>query len=374
MTSELEEDKKVIEKLQMAQHASSSRHQREISELLVTVTELQEESLKKDKDIESLHSNVLNLQRDIVAKVSIVTSLKERVSKCASDLKEEQTKSSSLQMDYEAAVSQQKKEAEELARLTQGNQHLAMRTETATEEKKLQGDRGACRDWRRPLRRRRLKIQSQEKELSEKTLALEGLQRDYEAAVSQQKKEAEELPGNQHLAYENKRLQSELEAALNKQHIEEKKLQGDRGACSRLEEAIKKEEARFSRASKKIQSQEKELSEKTLALEKSLTAEKLLKSSLKSEKKRFERMVGKQASAGPLSILTQQLREASAYDMQTLRMEMLTSGLNSLSWRENMTEKDLNSALSLRAMKRCCQGKMIAFLTISLPSLIYSAL
>ncbi|KAK1891701.1 Hydrocephalus-inducing protein like [Dissostichus eleginoides] len=78
---------------------------------------------------------------------------------------------------------------------------------------------------------------------------------DYEAAVSQQKKEAEELAlvtqGNQHLAYENKRLQSELEAALNKQHIEEKKLQGDRGACSRLEEAIKKEEARFSRASKK---------------------------------------------------------------------------------------------------------------------------
>ncbi|KAF3832975.1 hypothetical protein F7725_026640, partial [Dissostichus mawsoni] len=51
-----------------------------------------------------------------------------------------------------------------------------------------------------------------------------------------------------------------------------------------------------------------------------MTAEKLLKSSLKSEK-RFERMVGKQASAGPLSILTQQLREASAYDMQTLRME-----------------------------------------------------
>ncbi|KAJ4922166.1 hypothetical protein JOQ06_021747 [Pogonophryne albipinna] len=32
-------------------------------------------------------------------------------------------------------------------------------------------------------------------------------------------------------------------------------------------------------------------------------------------------MVGKQASAGPHSILTQQLREASAYDMQTLRRE-----------------------------------------------------
>ncbi|XP_034066079.1 myosin heavy chain, fast skeletal muscle-like isoform X2 [Gymnodraco acuticeps] len=353
MTSELEEDKKVIEKLQIAQHASSSQHQREISELLVLntasvtaikdrLTERQEESLKKDKDIESLRSNVLNLQSDIVAKVSIVTSLQDRVNKCASDLKEEETKSSSLQRDYEAAASQQKKEAEELARLTQGNQHLAYENKRLQseleaalnkqhiEEKKLQGDRGACSRLEEAIKkegarfsRASKKIQSQEKELSEKTLALEGLQRDYEAAVSQQKKEAEELArltrGNQHLAYENKRLQSEL-AALNKQHIEEKKLQSDRGACSRLEEAIKKEGARFSRASKKIQSQEKELSEMTLALEKSLTAEKLLKSSLKSEKKRFERMVGKQASAGHLSILTQ-LRDASAYDMQTLRME-----------------------------------------------------
>ncbi|KAL3060866.1 hypothetical protein OYC64_009136 [Pagothenia borchgrevinki] len=249
MTSEREEDKKLIEKLQIDQHASSSQHQRDTSLLMVLntasvtaikdrLTELQEGSLKKDKHIESMHSNVLNLQSDIVAKVSIVTSLQERVSKCASDLTEEQTKSSSLQRDYEAAISQQKKEAEELGRLTQGNQHLA------------------C----------------------------------------------------------EKRLQSEL-ATLNKQHVEEKKLHGDRGACSRLEEDG------FSRASKKTQSQEKELAEKTLALEKSLTAEKLLKLSLKSEKKRFERMVGKQASAGPLSILTQQLREASAYDMQTLKRE-----------------------------------------------------
>ncbi|KAL3047282.1 hypothetical protein OYC64_021496 [Pagothenia borchgrevinki] len=350
MTSELEEDKKVIEKLQIAQHASSSQHQREISELLVLntasvtaiqdrLTERQEESLKKDKDIESLHSNVLNLQSDIVAKVSIVTSLQERVNKCASDLKEEETKSSSLQREYEAAVSQQKKEAEELTRLTQGNQHFAYENKRLQselkaalnkqhiEEKKLQGDSRACSRLEEAIKKEEArfsraskKIQSQEKELSEKTLALEGLQRDYEAAVSQQKKEAEELThltqGNQHLAYENKRLQSELlEAAFNKQHIEENKLQGNRGACSRLEEA------RFSRASKKIQSQEKELSEKTLALEKSLTAEKILRSSLKSEKKRFEKMGGKQVSAGPLSYLTQQLREASAYDMQTLRME-----------------------------------------------------
>ncbi|KAF3835239.1 hypothetical protein F7725_027797 [Dissostichus mawsoni] len=62
-------------------------------------------------------------------------------------------------------------------------------------------------------------------------------------------------------------------------------LPGDRGANSRLEEAIKKEKANFSRASKKIQSQEKEL-----------------------EKKRFEKMVAKQTAAGPLSILAKFLR------------------------------------------------------------------
>ncbi|KAK1905899.1 Spermatogenesis-associated protein 24 [Dissostichus eleginoides] len=75
-------------------------------------------------------------------------------------------------------------------------------------------------------------------------------------------------------------------------HIDEKKLQGDRGANSRPKEAIKKEKARFSRASKKIQSQQKELSEKNLALEESLTVEKQKvvsqKASLKSEKKRSQ--------------------------------------------------------------------------------------
>ncbi|KAF3857885.1 hypothetical protein F7725_011086 [Dissostichus mawsoni] len=358
MTSELEKTR--------------SQHQREISELIVLntasvtaikdrLTELQEESLKKDKDIESLHSNVLNLQSDIVAKVSIVTSLQERVNKCASDLTEEQTKSSLLQMDNEAAVSQQKKEAEELAR----NQHLAY------ENKRLQSELEALNKQHIDEKQSKIneianfddKTESENEEIldfnDEKPSEVEedqefvySVDEDFEDSLDLHDEEeseikemsdlddteseneeilefaaetAEELAcltqGNQHLTYENKRLQSELEAALNKQHIDEKKLQGDRRACSRLEEAIKKEEARFSRASKTIQSQEKELSEKTLALEKSLTVVKLLKSSLKSEKKRFERMVGKQASAGPISILTQQLREASAYDMQTLRME-----------------------------------------------------
>lgn len=58
------------------------------------------------------------------------------------------------------------------------------------------------------------------------------------------------------------------------------RLQEDRESTSRLEEAIKKEKARFLRAYKEIQVQERELSEKTLALEKSLTAEKYLRSCL----------------------------------------------------------------------------------------------
>ncbi|KAI4798162.1 hypothetical protein KUCAC02_022233 [Chaenocephalus aceratus] len=281
MTSEREEHKEVIEKLQRAQHASSSQHQREVSELLVLnaasvtamrdrLAELQEDSLKKDRRIESLHSGVLKLQSHIASKVSMVTSLQESVSKCASDLKAEQTKSSSVQRDYEAAVSLQKKEAAELAHLTRGNQHLAR---------------------------------------------------------------------------ENRRLQRELEAALNTQHAEEETLQGDGGACRRLEEAMKTEEARFSRASKKIQSQEKALCEKSLALEKSLTAEKLLKSSLKREKKRFEEMVGKQA--GPHSVLAEQPREASAYDMQTL-------------WRENA---DIRA--QLRVLERERDGERSDLLSLS---------
>ncbi|GLD54327.1 uncharacterized protein AKAME5_000696300 [Lates japonicus] len=158
------------------------------------------------------------------------------------------------------------------------------------------------------------------------------LQRDFEAAVSQQQKEAEELDHltrqNQRLASENKRLQGELEAALNQRQSALKQHQKDKDTCSRLEEEIKKEKARFLEAFKKIKMQEKELSEKTLALEKSQIAEKMLRSSLKNEKKRFEQMVfQKQATEDPITILSKQLREASAssesmrYDMQTLRME-----------------------------------------------------
>ncbi|XP_070820029.1 girdin-like [Chaetodon trifascialis] len=150
---------------------------------------------------------------------------------------------------------------------------------------------------------------------------------DYEAAVSQQQKEAELdrlTQENQQLASENKRLRAELEAALN----EGNQLQEDGKSPSRLEEAIEKERAKFLRVSKKIQIQEKELSEKTLALEKSLNAETYLRSCLKKEQKRFEQaFLQKQAGTDPLTILSDQLKEAFLsseclmYDMKTLRME-----------------------------------------------------
>lgn len=83
-----------------------------------------------------------------------------------------------------------------------------------------------------------------------------------------------------------------------------------------------------SRQHNKIQIQEKELSEKSLALEKSLIAERFLRLFVKNEKKRYEQVVlVKQAAVEPLAIPSNQLREASAtsdrlmYDMQTLKME-----------------------------------------------------
>lgn len=158
------------------------------------------------------------------------------------------------------------------------------------------------------------------------------LQREYEDAVSQQKKGAEKLHRltleNQQLASENPRLQSNLETALNERQIALKQLQEAREVCSGHEETIRKEKARFQRAYKKLQMVDKELSEKNVALEKSLTTEKCLRSSLKNEKKRFNQMVlQREAEVNPVTFLSNQLREASVssehlmYDMQTLRME-----------------------------------------------------
>ncbi|KAG8002901.1 E3 ubiquitin-protein ligase Itchy-like protein [Nibea albiflora] len=122
-------------------------------------------------------------------------------------------------------------------------------------------------------------------------------------------------------------LQDKLDAVLMKRQHDQNHLQEvrDNRHCSSFEEAIQKEKARFSEASEKIQKQKEELSQKNLALEKSLLAEEHLKSSLKKEKKHYEQMLQRQDSA--TTFLKNRLREASAkserlmYDLQMLNMD-----------------------------------------------------
>ncbi|KAG8011880.1 hypothetical protein GBF38_004258 [Nibea albiflora] len=158
------------------------------------------------------------------------------------------------------------------------------------------------------------------KEESEKNCALK---RDYEAAVSQQRKDQDKLDhliqDNQDLVSQKKMLQDKFDAALKK--LDQKQLQEGREDrhCSRLEEVC------FSESSENTQKQKEELSLKTVALEKSLMAEKHLKSSLKKEKKHYEKMLQRQESAA--TFVKDQLKEASAkseslmYDLQTLKMD-----------------------------------------------------
>ncbi|XP_027128117.1 golgin subfamily A member 6-like protein 1 [Larimichthys crocea] len=164
-------------------------------------------------------------------------------------------------------------------------------------------------------------VSQQASDLKEERAKNCDLKRDCETAVSQWKKDQEKLD---HLIQENRKQAS----ALNQMQLHQKKYQEDGEACRRLEEAIHTEKARFSEACEKIQMQEDKLAEKTLALEKSLAAEKLLRSSLRSEKKHYKQMLlQKQDSADPQTFLRNQLRKVSAnsehlmYDMETLRME-----------------------------------------------------
>ena len=98
------------------------------------------------------------------------------------------------------------------------------------------------------------------------------LQRDCEAAVSQQQNEAEELDRltheNQRLDSKNKRLQREVEAALNEIQLAQKQFPEDREACGRHEEAVEKEKARCLTEYKKLEMHKKEPSEKRLTAKK----------------------------------------------------------------------------------------------------------
>lgn len=119
------------------------------------------------------------------------------------------------------------------------------------------------------------------------------------------------------LASEYERLRDELEGAQKEGQLCE-----DTEAGVRLEEAVWQEKARFSGASKKIEAQKEELSEKTLALQKSLMADNHYRTSFKDEKQRLER-----PAADSLAVLGSQLRDPDGHskplmcDMQTLTME-----------------------------------------------------
>ncbi|XP_027147702.1 myosin-13-like isoform X1 [Larimichthys crocea] len=245
-----------------------------------------------------------------------------------------------LQKDLEASTLQHEKEMAErenvnCAQMKLLKEHLIQQQEKSLEKDneiqslnvKLQTLQMTIEAKDKIVSTLREKVERSASDLKEEETKNSELKRDYEAILSQQQKDEEKqkhlIQENQKLISENKRLQNKLEGQLL-----QKEPQEDDEACSRLEEDIPVDKARFLTACKKIQMQKEELAEKTLALEKSLTAEKYLRSSLRKEKKRFDQMVfQKQTSAEPDTFLKNQLREASAnsecltYDMQTLRMD-----------------------------------------------------
>ncbi|XP_070820030.1 calponin homology domain-containing protein DDB_G0272472-like [Chaetodon trifascialis] len=268
-------------------------------------------TLKKEQAEKDATLKKEQAEKDALAK----TLKKEQAEKnaLAKTLKKEQAEKDALHVDIKRLIEQQKDSVKKDNEIKCLHFNIeALQSDIATKNSTISS------------LQERLNQVSEHKEVRAKNCQHHG---DYEAAVSQQQKEAELdrlTQENQQLASENKRLRAELEAALN----EGNQLQEDRKSPSRLKEAIEKERAKFLRVSKKIQIQEKELSEKTLALEKSLNAETYLRSCLKKEQKRFEQaFLQKQAGTDPLTILSDQLKEAFLsseclmYDMKTLRME-----------------------------------------------------
>ncbi|KAE8290559.1 hypothetical protein D5F01_LYC10144 [Larimichthys crocea] len=234
-----------------------------------------------------------------------------------------------LQKDLEASTLQHEKEMAEretvnCAQMKLLKEHLMQQQEKSLEKDneiqslnvKLQTLQMTIEAKDKIVSTLREKVERSASDLKEEETKNSELKRDYEAILSQQQKDEEKqkhlIQENQKLISENKRLQTKLEGQLL-----QKEPQEDDEACSRLEEDIPVDKARFLTACKKIQMQKEELAEKTLALEKSLTAEKYLRSSLRKEKKRFDQMVfQKQTSAEPDTFLKNQLREASANSTQ----------------------------------------------------------
>lgn len=131
-----------------------------------------------------------------------------------------------------------------------------------------------------------------------------------------------------------KPAKSQEEEAIKKLQEEkygvERALKKEQAGKDRLNTKIEEKEAntglekksQLCKACQKLQPKEKELSDKTLAPERSSTAEKRLRSSSKAEKKKREQS-GFQKKAPHAMRGTSKSKEDLLYDMQTLKMENL---------------------------------------------------
>ena len=328
MTAEREEHKKVIEKLQWDLKVSSSMLKEvaeresvshaEINALKILVSEQQEKSQQKDDEIESMRFNIQDLKSRIEAKDNVVSSLQGTVDQYASDLRDERARNCDLQRDYEAAVCQQKKQAEELDLLTQKNQQLAsdnkgLQDEQQTKDKlkatisdmtaglkkyesvieKLQKDLETSSSLHKvaaeheELHRAEIKalkelISQQQERSRQKDDEIESMLSDIQNLKSSIKTKESDFSSLQQtvdqcssdLKDERKRtydLQRDYEAALCQQKKEAE-------IRSELEEAIKKENDRFSRACNKIKLQKKEITDIRAQLKTTETAYERMKS------------------------------------------------------------------------------------------------
>ncbi|CAB1442078.1 unnamed protein product [Pleuronectes platessa] len=163
--------------------------------------------------------------------------------------KQEQGKNNKLRKDLEVALSQQHKDKEELMLLTSKNHQLAL------DKNRLQGEledvpkRELAQDnqWALKLKQEQGKYNK--------------LQTDYEAVLSQQQKDKEELMlltcKNHQLALDKNRLQGELEDVQLKRELSLIQLKKDRDSCNMLEEKLRKYKTRLLREIKQNEQQKK---------------------------------------------------------------------------------------------------------------------
>ncbi|CAB1426878.1 unnamed protein product [Pleuronectes platessa] len=164
--------------------------------------------------------------------------------------KQEQGKYNKLKNDLEVSLSQQQKDREKLMLMPYKNRNLQK-----LEQNRLRGE--LKDDPKREL--------AQDNQWALKLTQEQGkynkLQKDYEAALSQQQKDKEELMlltcKNHQLALDKNRLQGELEDVQLKRELSLIQLKKDRDTCTMLEEKLQKYKTRLLREIKQNEQQKK---------------------------------------------------------------------------------------------------------------------